>query len=250
VTTLREYLSDELERRIRQRGVVVWQDSEREYAEVAASLCPPGAKFFAYQGSWYALRREVEPLIGGDAPPNLVVYASARPPSEDPIEELRSAGGAYIRRLSTLVKEAMKGQLSEQRLADIGSRARTLLEAEAAIDGDAGGDVYLIGILGASDARTMAVRILTGERSAELEAAGAWPAAIVLWLGRRSSSLRSSPDGPDRGRDSDRRPGNTARLGLGTGQRGTAAAHEGPDSYVAGRPSPPQRLRRIGAPGR
>jgi hypothetical protein len=194
VTTLREYLSDELERRIRQRGVVVWQDSEREYAEVAASLCPPGAKFFAYQGSWYALRREVEPLIGGDAPPNLVVYASARPPSEDPIEELRSAGGAYIRRLSTLVKEAMKGQLSEQRLADIGSRARTLLEAEAAIDGDAGGDVYLIGILGASDARTMAVRILTGERSAELEAAGAWPAAIDLLATQIGGTFSGSGD--------------------------------------------------------
>lgn len=196
---MREHLAAELAKKVSQRGVVVWQDSERECTEVAASLCPPDVRFVAYQGSWYALRREVEPLLGGDVPPKLIVYAPARPPREDPLEELRAAGGSYVRRLSTLAKDALKGQLSEQRLAEIGGQARTLPEAEAAVGGDAGGDVRLIGVLGASDARTMALCILTGERSTELDEAGAWPSAAGLLSAQLGGSL--SGGGSDLRRD-------------------------------------------------
>jgi hypothetical protein len=177
---MRDHLATELTKKVSQKGVVVWQDSEREYADVAASLCPPDARFVAYEGSWYALRREVEPLLAGDTPPKLVIYAPARPPHDDPLEELRAAGGSYVRRLSTLAKDALKGQLSEQRLAEIGNQARTLAEAEAAVAGDAGGDIRLIALLGASDTRTMALRVLTGERDAEVDADAAWPAVAEL----------------------------------------------------------------------
>ena len=159
---MRDHLAAELAKRVSQKGLVIWQDSERAYTEVAASVCPPGARFVAYDGSWYALRRAVEPLMAGDAPPKMVIYVPARAPEEDPLEEMRAAGGTYTRRLSKLAKDALTGQLSEQRLAEIGSKARNLLEAEAAIAGDPGGDVRMIGLLGASDARTMALRILTG----------------------------------------------------------------------------------------
>src|SRR5438067_9791900 len=89
VTAMRDHLAVELAKKVSQKGVVVWQDSEREYSDVAASLCPPDARFVAYEGSWYALRREVEPLLAGDNPPKLVIYASERAPGEDPLEELR-----------------------------------------------------------------------------------------------------------------------------------------------------------------
>ncbi len=194
MTAMREHLATELAKKVNQKGVVIWQDSEREYADVAASLCPPDARFVAYRGSWYALRREVEPLLAGDNPPKLVIYASAPAPGEDPLEELRAAGGSYIRRLATLTKDALKGQLSEQRLSEIGNQARTLLEAEAAVAGDAGGDVRLIGVLGASDARTMALRVLTGERSAELDAGAAWPAAAELLGAQVGGVLAGSGD--------------------------------------------------------
>jgi hypothetical protein len=189
---MRDRLAAELARKVSQKGLVVWQDSERAYVEVAESLCPPEARFVAYEGSWYALRRMVEPSLAADVPPKMVIYASARAPEEDPLEELRAAGGAYTRRLSTLAKDALAGQLSEQRVAEIGSKARTLLEAEAAIAGDPGGDVRLIGLLGASDARTMALRILTGERSAELDSAAAWPVAAELLSNQLGGKLTGS----------------------------------------------------------
>ena len=124
----------------------------------------------------------------------MVIYVPARAPEEDPLEEMRAAGGTYTRRLSTLAKDALTGQLSEQRLAEIGSKARTLLEAEAAIAGDPGGDVRLIGLLGASDARTMALRILTGERSTELDRADAWPAAAELLSTQVGGTLTGAGD--------------------------------------------------------
>ncbi|MFN0154671.1 MAG: PglZ domain-containing protein [Gaiella sp.] len=191
---MRDHLAAELAKKVSQNGVVVWQDPEREYAEVAASLCPSDACFVAYEGSWYALRREVEPLLAGDGPPKILIYAPARAPAEDPLEELRAAGSSYTRRLSTLAKDALKGQLSDQRLTEIGNQARTLLEAEAALTGDAGGDVRLIGVLGASDARTMALRILTGERAAEIDAADAWVAAAEFLSAQVGGTLSGSAD--------------------------------------------------------
>ena len=59
-TALREHLAAELAKKVSQRGVVVWQDTDHEYGDVAATLCPPDARFAAYGGSWYALRRDVE----------------------------------------------------------------------------------------------------------------------------------------------------------------------------------------------
>jgi hypothetical protein len=191
---MRERLAAELARKVGQKGLVVWQDSPGEYTEIAASLCPSSARFVTYDGSWYALRREVEPFLTGDAPPKIVIYVPARPPEDDPLQELRAAGGVYTRRLSKLTKDALAGQLSDQRLNEICSKARSLLEAEAAIAGDPGGDIRLMGILGASDTRTMALRILTGERTAELDRADAWQAAAELLTTQVGGALTGSGD--------------------------------------------------------
>ena len=193
-SALRDHLAAELAKKVSQRGVVVWQDTEREYGDVAAELCPQDARFAAYNGSWYGLRRDVESLLGAESAPKLVVYAPGPPPAEDPLEEIRAAGVRFALRLATLVKQALKGELSEQRLAEIAGQARTIAEAEAAVGGDPGGDVRLIGILGARDARTMALRILTGERGPVLDQEGAWPAAAELLAGQIGGSLAGASD--------------------------------------------------------
>src|SRR3954471_22587577 len=108
-TALRDHLAAELAKKVSQRGIVVWQDTDHEYGDVAAQLCPPDARFAAYDGSWYALRRDVEPLLGGDTPPKLVVYAPGTVLADDPLEEIRTAGVRFTIRLGTLVKNALKG---------------------------------------------------------------------------------------------------------------------------------------------
>src|SRR5690349_3501203 len=107
MTALRDYLATELSKKVSQRGIVVWQDTDGEYSDVAEALCPRGARFAAYDGSWYALRRDVESLLAADNPPKLVVYASGASPSDDPLEEVRAAGVRYVVRLNTLVRNAL-----------------------------------------------------------------------------------------------------------------------------------------------
>ena len=193
MAALRDHLAAELSKKVNQRGVVVWQDTDREYSDVAASLCPSEARFAAYDGSWYALRHDVESFLAAESPPKLVVYAVGAPPSDDPLEEIRAAGVRFTLRLNTLVRNALQGQVSEQRLGEIGHQARTLVEAEAAIAGE-GGDVRLISILGASDALTMVLRIVTGERGEALETEDAWPAAAELLGGQIGGSFAGAWD--------------------------------------------------------
>src|SRR5688572_24109179 len=107
MAALRDHLAAELNKKVSQRGVVVWQDTDGEYSDVAEALCPPGTRFAAYDGSWYALRRDVESLLAADTPPKLVVYASAAPPGDDPLEEVRAVGVRHVVRLTTLVRNAL-----------------------------------------------------------------------------------------------------------------------------------------------
>jgi hypothetical protein len=193
-TALREHLTAELEKKVNQRGIVVWQDTDGEYMDVAATACPPETRFVAFEGSWYALRRGVESLLAGDTPPRLLVYAPCASPEDDPLEEIRAAGMRFTIRLNTLVKTALRGELSDQRLAEIGDQARKLTEAEAAIDGDTGADIRLISILGASDARTMTLRILTGERDEALDEQEAWPAAAEFLSRELGGSLAGTSE--------------------------------------------------------
>ena len=174
-----DHLAAALGKKVSQHGLVVWQDTDGEFSGDAASLCPQDAYFAAYDGSWYSLRREVEPYMAGESPPKLVVYVHGAAPASDPLEEIRAAGATFSLPLRVLVKKALNGQLSDRRLTEIGKAARTLAEAESAVAGEAG-NVRLISALGASDSRTMMLRVLTGERTAELDAEDAWSAAAEL----------------------------------------------------------------------
>jgi hypothetical protein len=171
---LREALAEELGRIIRQSGVVVWQDDHEEYRGVVRSVCPPDVRLAEFTGSWYALRRDVEDLLAADEAPQLVVYASAAVPAEDPLAEIRAASKVFKRRLETLVRNALAGQLAAPRIEQIARQARTFEEAEAAVGGADAADVRLISILGASDAINMATTLLQGSRDEKISAEHAW----------------------------------------------------------------------------
>jgi len=171
---LREVLSDEIGRVVRQAGVVVWQDEHAEYAGVVRSVCPPDVRVETFDGSWYALRRSVEDLLAGDTPPMLVVYAPVAAPADDPLAEIRSAGREFKRRLATLVRNALDGELAAARIEQIARDARSFEEAEAAASGAATAGVRLVSIFGTSDVAAMAFAVLGGSKDEVIEAEGAW----------------------------------------------------------------------------
>ena len=92
---LRDHLADQLDRKVKSHGLVVWDDPAGEYTGVWSSLVPPGVRSEAFDGSWYELRRRIENDVANEGPPKLVVYTPVRPPEEDPLAEVREAGTPF-----------------------------------------------------------------------------------------------------------------------------------------------------------
>lgn len=180
MSKLRDHLAAELAKKVQAHGLVVWDDESNEYGEHASTAAPEGVRFEAYQGSWYELRRRIEDTLGGEQPPPLVVYGPRPPPADDPLAEVRSSGARFTLRLATLVQQALRGQLTESRIKEIGRKARTLSEAEAAIASGSDADVRLIALFGTSDAALMLMRVLTGEADDRIGSAAAWGSVAVL----------------------------------------------------------------------
>ena len=134
MSAVREHLAEVIRKKVDAHGTVVWEDPEREYADVAETV-PPGATFVRWDGSWYALRRELEELVNGPTAPRLVIYQPIETPREDPLAEIRQAGTVLRHRLGTLVRDALAGTFTQNRIAELAHGSRTLLEVEAALTG-------------------------------------------------------------------------------------------------------------------
>ena len=190
---MRELLAEQIAGKVRRHGLVIWEDSAGEYADVASSLVPRDTAFAAFDGSWYELRRTIEASVSGESPPKLVVYAPA-PTEPDPLAEMRDAGSRFTRKLATLVEQAHRGRLPPVRIATIGKQARTILDAEAAAESVGEADARLIGTLGASDPIKMLVAVLTGSVDVRLDETGLWTEVAHLAEMTVGSRVRGAAD--------------------------------------------------------
>jgi hypothetical protein len=111
-------LRDLVARQVDANGLVVWYDPERHYETFVHRLALPGARIARYEGSFFALRHAVEPLLAGSEKPRLVVYVPLDPLRTDrALAELESAGvvlrpgqqpPARNTKLSLLARNALK----------------------------------------------------------------------------------------------------------------------------------------------
>lgn len=178
-TLMRRHLAARLAREVDRRGIVVWVDPHREYDGVAEALCPPQAGFVRWQGSWYRLRRALDEQTSGAEPPRLVIYqpVATPPEQEDPLAEVRLGGAEFQYRLGTLVRDALAGRLSPQRVEQL-TRAHTLEEAEAALAAGGTSGVRLPLALGTGEPREMVLRLLADpDVEARLGKRGLWEEA-------------------------------------------------------------------------
>lgn len=90
---LRDYVISLVCDQVKKNHIVVWFDPDKWYFSMIQGLEVPGAHLAVYQGSFFALRHEVEPLMGQEHPPELVVYVPmAEEESLDALAELVVAG--------------------------------------------------------------------------------------------------------------------------------------------------------------
>lgn len=137
---------------IRDHGLVVWFDPERHYEAAARHLNAGQERVVEFRGSYYQLRREVEPFLRGFDPPKLLIYLPvAWEEAREPLAELLALGvdlrpgvaGNRNTRLAVVAHKALKGRVPDARLADLGRQIEqgglTLAELEQLAEGGAGG---------------------------------------------------------------------------------------------------------------
>ena len=163
MTALRDHLAGELAGKLQRHGVVIWDDREQSYGSVVGEIAPEGISVATFDGSWFALRREVEAQLAGTTPPNLLVYVSASAPDPDPLEELRAVGASYRSLLPTVIRSSLRGQFTDRRLEELGKQCRTLAEVEAALDaGTSEADARLMTLVSESSTSAIARALLSG----------------------------------------------------------------------------------------
>ena len=169
MTALRERLAAELATKVERHGVVIWDDPEGSYAGVVDEVVPKDATLEKFDGSWLDLRHRLEKLLAGQEPPAVVAYVPTKLSDPDPLEELRAVGTRFRIVLSTLVRTTLGGQLSEQRITQIGQQCSTIGEAEAALGGgDTDLDARLISIIGETSTSLIVTAVIAGTHEAEI----------------------------------------------------------------------------------
>ncbi|MCQ3808550.1 MAG: PglZ domain-containing protein, partial [Acidimicrobiia bacterium] len=169
MSAVRDHLAGELAGKLQRHGVVIWDDHEQFYGSVVGEIVPDGTTVAVFDGSWFALRREIEAQLAGTTPPNLLVYVSTPAPDPDPLKELRAVGALHRSLLPTVIRTSLRGRLTDRRLEELGKQCKTLVEVEAALDaGSSEADARLMALVDESETSAIARALLSGCYDEEL----------------------------------------------------------------------------------
>lgn len=124
-----DYICNLIARQVNEHGLVLWYDSEQHYAGVVDDLSLPGTSIARYKDSFFALRHEIEPLMGGTQPPRLIIYVPLEPEQTHHALIEAEVAGVVIRpgqqpptrntRLSLAARNALKPLLGEETASTI-----------------------------------------------------------------------------------------------------------------------------------
>jgi len=122
------YLHSQLEDKLKNHRVVVWYDAAREFESFVAALArkedgglplitqgSTETRFAVYQGSYFALRLQVEPLVSVNRPLPLLIYlpGERRDPKGSVLMELEKAGTTYEPQMKRLARNVMRKFFSD-----------------------------------------------------------------------------------------------------------------------------------------
>jgi hypothetical protein len=192
-----DYLHTLIGKQIEQHGLVVWFDPDRHYQEAVTRLTLPETTIAIYDGSFFALRQAIEPLLQGENPPRLLVYAPlAQEETEHALEELTAAGvtckpgqqpPTRNTRLSLIARNALKTALNDETVAAIEKQVEegklTLAELDDLAEkgkGMTGGVV--VTVYGTSQPQETALAFLTQPEKDDLLASKQAAPELVMLL--------------------------------------------------------------------
>ncbi|MFB6286292.1 MAG: PglZ domain-containing protein [Candidatus Bipolaricaulia bacterium] len=90
---VRQLLERVLAKQVDEHGLVVWYDPDGFYRETLDGLQIPETTIRCYDGSFYELRHEIEPLMSGSEAPRLILYVPLAPAeTHQALAEVEAAG--------------------------------------------------------------------------------------------------------------------------------------------------------------
>lgn len=121
---LHEYIAKQVLEHIRNRGVLVWYDTRKEFASFIGELRPESqtgsvvdvvvagtpVRLAEYPGSMYQLRMMVEPFVSNDEPQDLIIYLPGleRDHQGSILMELEKGGDCYEPQLKRLARNVLR----------------------------------------------------------------------------------------------------------------------------------------------
>jgi hypothetical protein len=170
------HLFSVITKQVEQHGTVVWFDPELHYRHIVPKMDLLETTIAVYDGSFFALRHQIDPLLHDEQPPRLLVYVPLEQADiHNALVELTVAGvvckpgqqpPTRNTRLSIIARNALKGVMSEEAVTAIEKQVEegklNLAELDALADkgkGIAGG--VIVTIYGTSIPDEVALAFLT-----------------------------------------------------------------------------------------
>src|SRR6266487_3266243 len=191
-----DYLANLIARQVDESGLVIWYDPDEHYQIFAQNLILPNTTIARYSSSFFALRHQIEPLMGNLEPPRLVVYVPLdQVKTHNALIELEAAGvvmkpgHSSIKRntrLSLVARYALKASMTDEAIAaierQVGTGKLTLVDLDtlaAKGEGISKGVVSIV--FGTATPRDVALALLNSNRyDEELVRKGALPELASL----------------------------------------------------------------------
>ncbi|MGA2256671.1 MAG: PglZ domain-containing protein [Thermoguttaceae bacterium] len=180
-----EYLFQLIAKQVEDRGLVVWYDPEKTYAQAASELTLPQTTIARYSDSFFRLRHEIDQQLNDGQPPRLVVYVPMpQEETNDALIELEAAG-IVMRpgqqppnrntKLAVVARNALRPILGDDQIGEIEKQVETgkLSLADLNALAEKGKDIsagVLSLIFGTANPQEVALAFLHDEhRDAEIE---------------------------------------------------------------------------------
>ena len=169
-----DYLIGVIKKQVKNKGIVVWYDPDRNYAKALPSLNFDKIPVHIYEKSFFKLRKDIEEYLSCDEPADCIIYIPLeRKKGSSPMIEAESAGivmepGGTIdanTRLDVIARYALKDMLSTSNIEEIcKSVAKGSLNLEdldkLAESGTDTGKGTVVLIFGAGSAEDIALKFL------------------------------------------------------------------------------------------
>jgi len=172
------YLIQLIAKQVEDRGLVVWYDPERAFAQAVAQLDLPKTTIARYGDSFFRLRHEIDHLLNNGQPPRLVVYVPmSQGDTHSALIELEAAG-VVMRpgqqppnrntKLAVVARNALRPILGDDQVAEIEKQVETgkLSLADLNTLADKGKDIstgILSLIFGSANPQEVALAFLNSE---------------------------------------------------------------------------------------